>query len=88
MRLRGVKRQKSQLELAFTPTGSGEASTHGEEGTETPRAAQVCRGLASTGGSSLWRPGRLLNQPNRRVRTRTHGGVGGAGAVRLPPYPD
>ena len=30
----------------------------------------------------------MLNQPNRRVRTRTHGGVGGAGAARLPPYPD
>jgi hypothetical protein len=30
----------------------------------------------------------MLNQPNRRVRTRTHGGVGGAGAVRLSPYPD
>ena len=25
----------------------------------------------------VWRPGRTLNQPNRRVRTRTHGGVTG-----------
>ena len=29
----------------------------------------------------------MLNQPNRRVRTRTHGGVGGGGR-EVPPYPD
>ena len=30
---------------------------------------------------------RLPDQPNRRVRTRTHGGVGG-GRCEAPPYPD
>ena len=29
----------------------------------------------------------LPDQPNRRVRTRTHGGVGG-GRCEAPPYPD
>lgn len=30
---------------------------------------------------------RLPDQPNRRVRTRTHGGVGG-GSCEAPHYPD
>ena len=32
----------------------------------------------------IWRSGRLLNQPNRRVRTRTHGGVTGKAREGLP----
>ena len=53
MRLRGGKRQKNQLELAFTPAGRGEAPPPGKEGTETPRAAHVCQGPAAT--SRSWR---------------------------------
>jgi hypothetical protein len=34
-----------------------------------------------------WRQPQTLNQPNRRVRTRTHGGVGG-GSCKASPYPD
>jgi hypothetical protein len=32
-------------------------------------------------------PTKPSNLPNRRVRTRTHGGVGGVGR-EAPPYPD
>jgi hypothetical protein len=35
----------------------------------------------------LWRPPQTLNLPNRRVRTRMHGGVGG-GSCEASPYPD
>jgi hypothetical protein len=35
----------------------------------------------------LWRLPQTLNLPNRRVRTRTHGGVGG-GSCEASPYPD
>jgi len=87
MRTRNVKRQKNQLELAFDPVGKGEAPNPGIRGPETRRTARDCRDPAGT-DFRHWKPGRKLNQPNRRVRTRTHGGVGGVGAARLPPYPD
>ena len=34
-----------------------------------------------------WLGLQILNLPNRRVRTRTHGGVGG-GSCEASPYPD
>src|SRR5215472_10095693 len=34
-----------------------------------------------------WSRPQTLNLPNRRVRTRTHGGVGG-GSCEASPYPD
>lgn len=48
MGIRGGKRQKNQLELAFLPAERGEASTPGSKGTETLRATQACLGPAPT----------------------------------------
>src|SRR5947208_981614 len=53
MRLRGGKRQKNQLELAFDPPCRGETSASGKGGTETLRAAQACQGPAPTGSSNI-----------------------------------
>ena len=62
------KRQKTQEALAFAEESRGEAPTAAEEGPNHQRRSAYlktrCRQLT-------------LNQPNRRVRTRTHGGVGG-----------
>jgi len=67
-----VRRQKSQLVLAFQREAEGEARSFRSEGTETFVRS---RGNQSPTTSGLRR--KSFNQPNRRVRTRTHGGVGG-----------
>ena len=64
----GEKRQKNQLELAFTAERKGEARTPDRKGTESSMARYESERLAER-----------LNPPNRRVRTRMHGGVGGGG---------
>ena len=53
-----------------------------------PRSPSPCRTPSSPRSASLpsWRT-RPLNPPNRRIRTRTYGGVGGGGR-EAPPYPD
>ena len=63
-----TRRQNIQLELALEPVAKGEARNPDTQGTEArtahaepERPAAACR----------------LTPSNRRVRTRTHGGVGG-----------
>ena len=63
-----TRRQNIQLELALEPVAKGEARNPDTQGTEArtahaepERPAARCR----------------LTPSNRRVRTRTHGGVGG-----------
>lgn len=88
MRLRGVKRQKNQLSLAFTPTGSGEASPSGEGGTETPRAAQVCQGPASTDlrMEEICDPANLKRALQRVCANQGAPGVDGMIVQALPGY--
>jgi len=80
------KRQKNQYELAFmTETGS-EAPTNGERAEllmakQEPESGGTSEQLM---GFRAWLLCIGPNQPNRRVRTRTHGGVTGAAGDRLP----
>jgi hypothetical protein len=66
------KRQKIQVALALETESRGEALKLRREGTESATAERDTESLAE--GSMFHLP---LNLPNRRVRTRTHGGVGG-----------
>ena len=88
MRLRGGKRQKNQLELAFAPMGRGEASPVGAEGTETPRAAQVCQGRASTEFlmEAVCDPGNLKRALRRVCENQGGPGVDGMTVAKLPAY--
>ncbi len=58
-----TRRQNIQLELALVPVAKGEARSPDTQGTEA-RTAHA-------------EPERPETPSNRRVRTRTHGGVGG-----------
>src|SRR3990170_5492081 len=73
------RRQKIQLELALVAELKGEARRLGNVGTESATAERETESLAED--CMLHRP---LNLPNRRVRTRTHGGVGGVEPRGLP----
>lgn len=88
MRLRSVRRQKNQLELAFVAMGRGEASCPGKEGTETPRAAQACRGPASTDFQmeEVCDPGNLKRALERVCQNQGDPGVDGMTVQRLPAY--
>jgi len=69
-----AKRRNEQLLLPFTEVEAGEARGNHRQGVE-----------ASTVSCETERP--VLpthNRPNRRVRTRTHGGVGGVGPQGPP----
>ena len=70
------KRPKIQRELAFTAEPRGEAPKTTGGGTESSPAKHPPESLASIGRPS--------SQPNRRVRTRTHGGVTGKAREGLP----
>ncbi len=71
-------RQKIQMELALAPVAKGEARDAGAEGTEV-RVARVDpeRPAAQARARSSFARLDRINPSNRRVRTRTHGGVGG-----------
>jgi hypothetical protein len=71
----GTRRQKIQGKLAFTVKKRGEAPTLTDEGTEVSVAKRTPERPAPT---------KQLNQPNRRVRTRMHGGVTGKAREGLP----
>ncbi len=88
MRLRGGKRQKTQLELAFVPPGRGEASLGGKEGTETPRAAHVCQGPAPTEFlmEEVCDPGNLKRALQKVCRNQGDPGVDGMTVKALPGY--
>ncbi len=72
------ERQKTQVELALATESTGEAQTLERGGTESPPAKHETESLAE---GQFHQP---LNLPNRRVRTRTHGGVGGVEPRGLP----
>jgi hypothetical protein len=75
-----IWRQKTtQLELAFPTGGRGEASRPAGEGTEMLKASHETESPTSNRSTR-----ETLNQPNRRVRTRTHGGVTGKAREGLP----
>jgi RNA-directed DNA polymerase len=88
MRLRGVKRQKTQLELAFAPEGRGEPSVTGREGTETLRASQVCQGPASTEllMEGVCDPGNLKRALRRVCQNQGSPGVDGMTVETLRVY--
>jgi RNA-directed DNA polymerase len=88
MRLRGGKRQKNQLELAFAPMGRGEASSAGKGGTETPRAAQVCQGPAATDllMEEVCDPGNLKRALQRVCQNQGDPGLDGMTVQVLPGY--
>ncbi len=66
--------QKIQLELALRCAGTGAAWTRQRQGTESRMAEGATKSPATECIAALG----MLNPPNRRVRTRTHGGMGGA----------
>jgi len=88
MRLRGGKRQKTQLELAFVPMGRGEAPAVGKGGTEPPRAAQVCQGPAATDRlmEEVCDPGNLKRALQRVCQNQGDPGVDGMTVHALPGY--
>jgi RNA-directed DNA polymerase len=88
MRLRGVKRQKTQLELAFAPMGRGESPVCGTEGTEMPRASQVCQGPASTEllMEGVCDPGNLKRALRRVCQNQGSPGVDGMTVETLAVY--
>jgi RNA-directed DNA polymerase len=88
MRFRGVKRQKTQLELAFVPAGSGEAAIRGKEGTEAPRAAHVCQDRASTESlmEEICDLGNLKRALERVCQNQGAAGVDGMSVDKLRRY--
>jgi len=88
MRIRGVKRQKNQLELAFFPVETGEAPNCGRKGTETPRAAQDCQGPAETEFlmEEICTPSNLKRALQRVCQNQGAPGVDGRTVQALPGY--
>src|SRR5215470_11285804 len=88
MSLRGGRRQKNQLELAFVAMGRGEAPAVGKGGTETPRAAQVCQGPAATDRlmEEISDPGNLKRALQRVCQNQGDPGVDGMTVQALPGY--
>ena len=72
-----TRRQNIQLELALEPAAKGEARSPDTQGTEARTARAEPERPAAGQRHPSPQPCRLTPS-NRRVRTRTHGGVGGA----------
>jgi len=85
MNLDSDQRQNIQAELDFSSAGPGEAQAAQGRGTESRSAAHDNKSPART---FVIRTLLGLNLSNRRVRTRTHGGVAGVGAYNRRPYAD
>ena len=77
MNLKDDKQQNIQIELDFSSALKGEAREAGREGTESSGATNGTESPAST--SLIDRGSVSVTDSNRRVRTRTHGGVAGVG---------
>jgi hypothetical protein len=76
------KRQKTeQLQLAFMSDSRSEAPRADVQGTELPTAK---RPPESPAGTEQERLGESKTRSNRRVRTRTHGGLAGTAREGLP----
>ena len=88
MSLRGGKRQKNQLELAFIPPGRGEAPPPGKEGPETPRASHVRQGPAPTKSlmEEICDPGNLKRALQRVRQNQGAPGIDGMTVQELPGY--
>lgn len=86
MRIRGAKRQKNQLELAFAPVGRGEAPTAGRQGTEAQRAAHDCQGPAGTEYlmEEICEPGNLKRALQRVCENQGAPGIDGMTVQSLP----
>jgi hypothetical protein len=86
MSLIETRRQKS-MQMELLPDGRGETSNEGRSG----EASTATNGNGRSGTDHLMEEvvERDLNLPNRRMRTRTSGGVGGAQRGEpAAPYPD
>lgn len=88
MRIRGGKRQKNQLELAFDPVGRGEAPITGGRGTEPQRAAHDSRGPAGTEFlmEEVCEPGNLKRALQRVCQNQGAPGIDGMTVESLPRY--
>ena len=76
MSLKDDKQQNTQIELDFSSALTGEAREAGKEGAEPSGA------MTGTENQPAFRPysrNASVTVSNRRVRTRTHGGVAGVG---------
>jgi RNA-directed DNA polymerase len=88
MRTRGAKRQKNQLELAFSPVERGEAPIAGRQGTEAQRTAQDRRGPAKTESlmEEVCDPGNLKRALQRVHQNQGAPGIDGMTIQELPGY--
>jgi RNA-directed DNA polymerase len=88
MRIRGVRRQKNQLELAFFPVERGEAPNVGGQGTEAQRAAQDCQGPTETEPlmEEICSPGNLKRALQRVCQNQGAPGIDGMTVQSLPKY--
>jgi RNA-directed DNA polymerase len=88
MRIRGGKRQKNQLELAFDPAERGEAPIAGGKGTEPQRAAHDSRGPAGTEFlmEEVCEPGNLKRALQRVCQNQGAPGIDGMTVQSLPRY--
>ena len=77
MSLKDDKQQNIQIELDFSSALTGEAREVGREETESPGATSGTENPAST--SVIVRGSVDVTISNRRIRTRTYGGVAGVG---------
>jgi RNA-directed DNA polymerase len=88
MRIRGAKRQKNQLELAFVPVERGESPTSGRQGTEAQRAAHDGQGPAGTESlmEEVCSPGNLKKALQRVCENQGAPGTDGMTVETLPSY--
>lgn len=88
MRTRGVKRQKTQLELAFDLSEKGEAPNVGKRGTETQRTAHDRQGPAETESlmEEICDPGNLKRALQRVCQNQGAPGIDGMTVHSLPGY--
>lgn len=88
MGIRGAKRPKNQLELAFFPVERGEAPKAGKQGTEPQRAAQNCQGPAGTEPlmEEICSPGNLKRALQRVCQNQGAPGIDGMTVQALRKY--
>lgn len=88
MGIRGARRPKNQLELAFVSDARGEAPRVGQEGTESQRAAQDCPGPAGSEPlmEEICSPGNLKRALQRVCQNQGAPGLDGMTVESLRKY--